>query len=276
MRGPIRGLSRVLLLSLGALVSVSIGSSCDSQSSPETATPAASMAQQEPAEKPATAASETPVESSPTSPTPAAEAPAETPSAAEESAAKVLRNPSQATLAAPALYKVKFETTKGDFIIEVHRDWAPLGADRFYNLVKIGFYNEVRFFRVISGFMAQFGIHGVPSIANKWRSAQIRDDPVKQSNTRGMISFATAGKNTRTSQVFINYGDNVRLDRMGFAPFGKVVEGMDVVDSLHAGYGEGAPHGDGPNQTLMTQRGNEYLSLNYPNLDIVEKASIVE
>ena len=131
-------------------------------------------------------------------------------------------------------------------MVEVHRDWAPNGADRFYNLVKNGFYNDARFFRVIDGFMVQFGINGDPKISAVWRDANIKDDPVKQSNTRGMITFATAGPNTRTTQVFINFGDNAGLDGQGFSPFGKVVSGMDVVDSLYAGYGEGAPNGHGP------------------------------
>ena len=126
-------------------------------------------------------------------------------------------------------------------MVEVHRDWAPNGADRFYNLVKNGFYNDARFFRVIDGFMVQFGINGDPNISAVWRDANIKDDPVKQSNTRGTITFATAGPNTRTTQVFINFGDNAGLDGQGFSPFGKVVSGMEVVDSLYGGYGEGAP-----------------------------------
>jgi len=130
-----------------------------------------------------------------------------------------LTNPAALTEQAPAAYKVKFDTSKGPFVIEVHRDWAPLGADRFYNLVKNGFFNNARFFRVISGFMVQFGINADPRLSAVWRDANINDDPVKQSNTRGMITFATRGPNTRTTQVFINYADNNRLD-MGFAPFG--------------------------------------------------------
>ena len=152
-----------------------------------------------------------------------------------------LSDPASLNEQAPAVYKAKFDTSKGRFVVEVHRDWAPNGADRFYNLVKNGFYNDARFFRVIDGFMVQFGINGDPKISAVWRDANIKDDPVKQSNTRGMITFATAGPNTRTTQVFINFGDNAALDGQGFSPFGKVVSGMEVVDSLYAGYGEGAP-----------------------------------
>src|SRR5262249_55976969 len=147
------------------------------------------------------------------------------------------------------VYKVKMTTTKGAFTIEVHRDWAPNGADRFYNLVKLGYFNDVAFFRVIKGFMVQFGIHGDPAVAKQWRDARIDDDPSgKQSNKRGMVTFATAGPNTRTTQLFINYADNGNLDSMGFAPIGKVTDGMKVVDDLEGMYGEGAPQGRGPAQ----------------------------
>jgi peptidyl-prolyl cis-trans isomerase A (cyclophilin A) len=177
---------------------------------------------------------------------------------------------------APAVYKALFSTSKGDFTIEVNRAWAPRGADRFYNLVKNGFYNDTRFFRVISGFMVQFGISGDPALNDKWQEARIPDDPVMQTNARGAISFATAGPNTRTTQVFINYGDNGRLDGFGFAPFGTVTEGMDVVDMLYAEYGEGAPQGAGPNQGLIQARGNAYLTSDFPNLDFIRTARLVE
>ncbi|MBI3326626.1 MAG: peptidylprolyl isomerase [Nitrospinae bacterium] len=176
----------------------------------------------------------------------------------------------------PAAFKAKFETSKGDFLVEVHRDWAPHGADRFYNLVKNGFYDDVRFFRVISGFMAQFGISGDPKASAIWREERIPDDPVKQSNTRGFITFAMAGPNTRTSQLFINYGDNSRLDGQGFPPFGQVIEGMDVVDQLYAEYGEGAPNGRGPSQARIQQEGNAYLTSQFPKLDSIKKATILE
>jgi peptidyl-prolyl cis-trans isomerase A (cyclophilin A) len=175
---------------------------------------------------------------------------------------------------APPTYKVKFETSKGNFVVEVHRDWAPKGADRFYNLVKSGFYNDVRFFRVISGFMAQFGISGNPQTMTEWRDKPIQDDPVKQSNKRGMLTFAMAGPNTRTTQVFISYADNSRLDDMGFSPIGQVVSGMDVVDKLYSGYGEGAPRGSGPSQGLLQQQGNAYLKKDFPKLDYIKKATI--
>ena len=177
---------------------------------------------------------------------------------------------------APKEYKAKFSTSQGDFVIKVTRDWAPLGADRFYNLVKNGFYDNCRFFRVISGFMCQFGINGDPAISAKWREAKIKDDPVKEGNKRGRISFAMAGPNTRTSQVFINFKDNDRLDGMGFASFGEVVEGMDVVDKLHSGYGEGAPRGSGPNQAKVQSDGNKYLEAEFPKLDYIKSAKIME
>ncbi len=188
-------------------------------------------------------------------------------------AASALRDPAQANKTAPDVYKAKFETSKGDFVIEVHRDWAPLGADRFYNLVKVGFFAEVRFFRVLHGFMAQFGISGDPTLSAKWRKANITDDPVKKSNTRGHITFAMAGPNSRTTQVFINYGNNARLDRDGFAPFGVVLDdGMAVVESLYGEYGGHASN----QQSTIQERGNEFLNESYPKLDYIKKATIVD
>lgn len=185
-----------------------------------------------------------------------------------------LRNPLALTEQAPATYKANFDTSKGTFVIEVHRDWAPQGADRFYNLVKNGFYDDVRFFRVIAGFMVQFGIHGDPAVAAAWRPAQIKDDPVKQSNKRGFVTFATAGPNTRTTQLFINFGDNAALDKQGFAPFGQVTSGMDVVDKIYSGYGEGAPRGKGPDQGRVQSEGNAYLTKEFPRLDYIKAATI--
>jgi peptidyl-prolyl cis-trans isomerase A (cyclophilin A) len=185
-----------------------------------------------------------------------------------------LMNPAALNAPAPATYKAKFDTSKGAFEIEVHRDWAPAGADRFYNLVKNGFFDNTRFFRVVSGFMVQFGLNGDPNVSAQWRQARINDDPVKQSNSRGMVTFATAGPNTRTTQVFINFADNARLDGMGFAPFGQVVSGMNVVDSLYSGYGEGAPSGRGPDQGRVQQEGNAYLTKDFGKLDYIKKASI--
>jgi peptidyl-prolyl cis-trans isomerase A (cyclophilin A) len=180
------------------------------------------------------------------------------------------------TQTAPANFKVKFVTTEGDFVVEAQREWAPLGVDRFYNLVKNGFYDGVCFFRVISGFMAQFGIHGDPKVSAAWRQERIRDDPVKQNNKRAYISYAMAGPNTRTTQLFINYADNSRLDQMGFAPIARVVEGMDVVDRLHAGYGEGAPQGKGPEQGRLQMEGSAYLTKEFPQLDCIKKATIID
>ena len=174
------------------------------------------------------------------------------------------------------MYKAKFETSKGDFIIEVNPEWAPLGAAQFKEIVEEGVFDDARFFRVIEGFMVQFGISGDPKVSAKWRSKQIKDDPTKASNTRGMVTYAMAGPNTRTSQIFINFGNNSSLDGQGFAPFGKVIEGMDVVDSLHAGYGEGAPNGRGPAQGRIQSEGNEYLKADFPDLDYINKATIIE
>jgi peptidyl-prolyl cis-trans isomerase A (cyclophilin A) len=187
-----------------------------------------------------------------------------------------LSDPAALNAKAPAVYQAKFDTSKGPFVVEVHRDWAPRGADRFYNLVKNGFYDNARFFRVIEGFMVQFGINGDPSVAGAWRDADIKDDPVKQSNERGTITFATAGPNTRTTQVFINFGDNAGLDGQGFSPFGKVVSGMEVVDSLYGGYGEGAPNGNGPDQGRIQSQGNAYLEQDFPKLDFIKTATIAE
>ncbi len=203
-----------------------------------------------------------------------ASAPSKTAAPAAKAPSKALLNPGGATETAPAKFAVKLETTKGDIIIDVDRSWAPKGADRIYNLVKIGFYDDVAFFRVIGGFMAQLGIHGTPEVASVWRGARIEDDKVVQSNTRGMVSFATAGPNTRTTQFFVNFGNNHRLDGMGFAPFGKVRD-MSIVDKLHSGYGEGAPRGRGPNQGLLQSQGNSYLRKSFPELDYIKTASIL-
>jgi peptidyl-prolyl cis-trans isomerase A (cyclophilin A) len=177
---------------------------------------------------------------------------------------------------APDTYKVTFDTSKGPFTVQVHRAWAPIGADRFYELVKAGFFDGDRFFRVIKGFIAQFGLNGDPNINAKWKRMEIVDDPVKQTNARGTLTFATAGPNTRTTQLFINLANNTQLDGMGFAPFGKVIEGMAVVDQLYGGYGEGAPQGNGPDQQLVEARGNQYLEDHFPKLDFIKKATVVE
>jgi cyclophilin family peptidyl-prolyl cis-trans isomerase len=188
---------------------------------------------------------------------------------------KSLLNPAGLKETAPATYNVKFDTSAGEFVVKVTRDWAPNGADRFYNLVKNGYYDDVRFFRAIAGFMVQFGINGDPAVNNAWRNARIPPDPVKQSNKKGYITYAMgASPDTRTTQVFINYGNNANLDKMGFAPFGEVVKGIEVVDKLHTGYGEGAPRGSGPEQGRTQMEGNAYLKKDFPKLDYVKKATI--
>jgi len=194
--------------------------------------------------------------------------------AAPAMAQSKLGNPAPLTEQAPATYKAKFDTSKGAFVIQVTRAWAPGGADRFYNLVKNGYFDNARFFRDIAGFMVQFGINGDPALNAKWRAARIPDDRVAQHNTRGMITFATSGPNARTTQVFINFADNSNLDGMGFAPFGRVVSGMDIVDKLYSGYGEGAPSGAGPDQNRIQTEGNAYLTKSFAKLDYVKKATI--
>jgi peptidyl-prolyl cis-trans isomerase A (cyclophilin A) len=179
-----------------------------------------------------------------------------------------LKNPASLNEKAPDTYKAAFDTSAGAFVVEVHRDWAPNGADRFYNLVKYGFYDEGRFFRVVPNFMVQWGINGDPAVQALWRSANLKDDPTKQSNRRGYITFATAGPNTRTTQVFINFKDNGFLDNQGFAPFGQVVSGMDVVDKITSQYGEK------PNQGQIQAAGNAYLEKEFPKLDYIKKATI--
>ena len=182
--------------------------------------------------------------------------------------AQNLSNPAALREQAPPVYKAKFDTTKGVFVIEVQRDWAPNGADRFYNLVKSGFYDNVRFFRVISGFMVQFGIHGDPAIQKNWANANIQDDPKSQSNKKGFVTFATRGPNTRTTQVFVNFKDNSSLDGQGFTPFGQVVSGMEIVEHINSQYGEK------PNQGTIQSEGNAYLNKDFPKLDFVKKATI--
>ncbi len=186
-----------------------------------------------------------------------------------------LLNPASLKAQAPAVYKAKFTTTKGDFVTEVTRAWAPQGADRFYNLVKNGFYTDAAFFRVLPGFVAQVGIPAKPDVARVWSTATIPDDPVTQSNLKGSVTFATAGPNTRTTQIFLNFGDNTGLDGQGFAPFGKVIEGMEIVDQLYAGYGEGYPNGSGPDQGRITNEGKAYLDKEFPKLDTIKAAVIV-
>jgi peptidyl-prolyl cis-trans isomerase A (cyclophilin A) len=188
---------------------------------------------------------------------------------------KSLLNPAGLKEAAPATFNVKFDTSVGPFVVQVTRAWAPNGADRFYNLVKNGFYDEARFFRAIPNFMVQFGIHADPKVSAVWRNAQIPVDPVKQSNKRGYLTYAIGAKpDTRTTQVFINFRDNSNLDAMGFAPIGQVVSGMDVVDKINTMYGEGAPRGKGPDQGRIQAEGNAYLIKSFPKLDYVKTATV--
>ncbi len=171
---------------------------------------------------------------------------------------------------APAEFKVRFDTSKGPVVIEVHRDWAPNGVDRFYELVKSGYYDEARFFRVVPNFVVQWGINKDPKISQKWSQNYIPDDPVKESNHLGYITYAKRGPDTRTTQLFINLADNASLDAMGFAPFGKVSEGMDVVQNLYSGYGQT------PDQNLIQLQGNDYLQSQFPQLDYIKTARVVQ
>ena len=181
-----------------------------------------------------------------------------------------LLNPASLHAKAPDVYKAQFMTTKGDIVLEVHRDWAPIGADRFYNLVKAGFFNNTAFFRVVPGFMVQFGLAANPAVNKAWQTANIKDDPVKQSNKRGMLTFAkTSLPNSRSTQLYINFGDNASLDPQGFAPVGSVVEGMDVVDKIYAGYGER------PEQDKITDEGDAYIMKNFPMIDKIKMAKIL-
>jgi peptidyl-prolyl cis-trans isomerase A (cyclophilin A) len=202
---------------------------------------------------------------------PAGKAPAATKAAFDPA----LLQPATLKVKAPAEFEVKFVTTAGEFTMNVTRAWAPNGADRFYNLVRHHFYDGAAFFRVLPGFMAQFGLSAYPQVSRAWEPASIKDDPVTQHNRRGYVSFAMAGPNTRTTQVFINYRDNGNLDQMGFSPFAQVTDGMDVVDKLFNGYGEGAPDGHGPSQDLIGNQGHAYLEKNFPKLDVIRTASIV-
>ena len=182
-----------------------------------------------------------------------------------------LLHPASLHAKAPAIFRVKFTTTKGPFVVTVHRKWAPRGADRFFNLARAGFYKGQRLFRVIPGFVVQWGISGTPQISHAWERATIRDDPVKHSNRRGTIVFADAGPNTRTTQVFVNLGDNAQLDGQGFAPFGVVTSGFATLERLYHGYGEGPSNA----QTQITQQGEPFLRAHFPKLDRILKTRLV-
>jgi peptidyl-prolyl cis-trans isomerase A (cyclophilin A) len=181
-----------------------------------------------------------------------------------------LTNPASLHAKAPDVFKAQFTTSKGDIVLEIHRDWAPLGADRFYNLVKNGFFTNTAFFRVVPGFMVQFGLAANPAVNKAWETANIKDDPVKQSNKRGMVTFAkTSLPNSRSTQLYINFGDNAGLDPQGFAPIGSVVEGMDIVDKIYAGYGER------PEQDKIIDQGDAYIAKNFPMIDKIKMAKIL-
>jgi cyclophilin family peptidyl-prolyl cis-trans isomerase len=175
---------------------------------------------------------------------------------------------------APDAYRVRFETTRGVFVIEVTRAWAPYGADRFYGLLQDHFYDGSRFFRVVPGFVAQFGLKGIVGKDLYWSQMTLPDDEVQQNNVRGTVTFAMAGPATRTTQVFINLRDNTYLDTRRFAPFAKVVSGMEVVDQLYGGYGDGPPNGKGPDQERIQQEGNGYLEKEFPKLDYIKTAKV--
>jgi len=198
------------------------------------------------------------------------EPPARTP----REAPNPLLTPSRLTETAPPTFRVRLETSAGAVVLLVHRDWAPLGVDRFYNLVKNGFYDDTRVYRVLDGFMAQFGMNGDPRVNMAWRNKVIVDDPVAHSNARGTVSFAKGGLHSRTTEVFINYRDNGALDERGFAPIAEVVAGMDVVDRFYKEYGDGPPRGEGPYQAQVQAQGNAYLDVSFPELTRIEHAVI--
>jgi peptidyl-prolyl cis-trans isomerase A (cyclophilin A) len=179
-----------------------------------------------------------------------------------------LLHPSTLKATAPDEYEVTFKTTAGDFVVKVTRAWAPLGADRFYNLVRHGFFSNAAFFRVVPGFVVQFGLNANPAVNAAWEKAYIKDDPVTQSNHTGFLTFATAGPNTRTTQLFISLGENASLDKMGFSAFGQVTSGMDVVQKIFPGYGES------PDQAQITAEGKTYLDKNFPKLDHIISATV--
>lgn len=244
---------------------------------PPSGEPSSLQAQEDPAAHEAAPAP--PPEPPPPPPPPPPPSPPPPPAAPEAAAASeppaALLRPEEANETAPERFSVRLDTTKGEVYIDVRRSWAPRGADRFYNLVQRGFFDDNAFFRVVAGFMAQVGLHGHPAVNAAWRNARIEDDPVQQTNARGMLSFATSGKNSRTTQFFINLVDNARLDAMGFAPIGRV-RNINVVDRLYAEYGEGAPAGRGPFQARIQNEGNAYLRRDFPELDYIRRATITD
>ena len=259
------------LLSIAALVSIGCSSSKKAESTAET--PAKTEATPPPAESAPKVAEAPPAEAPPKVEKAPKEAAAPKAAPKVETAPKAtagnLMDPSSLKAQAPATFTVKLATTKGDVIVQVNRDWSPKGADRFYNLVKGGFFSDMSFFRIVPNFIVQFGISPKPAVARVWEGARISDDPVKHTNSRGTLVFATAGPSTRTTQLFINLAANAGLDGQGFSPFGEVTQGMDIVDSLYQGYGER------PDQGRITAEGKPYLDKFFPRLDKITKATIV-
>ncbi len=209
----------------------------------------------------------TPAQDQSTTPAPKP-APATHPHSTAPHTDPALLHPATLTAKAPDVYEVTFKTTAGDFVVTVTRAWAPLGADRFYNLVKHGFFTDAAFFRVVPGFIVQFGLSANPAVNKVWDKAAIKDDPVTQSNHTAYLTFATAGANTRTTQLFINLAENAALDGQGFASFGQVTTGMDVVQKIYAGYGES------PDQAQITSQGKAYLDKSFPKLDHIISATV--
>ena len=205
-------------------------------------------------------------------------APAQKPPPPAPPPSKALLQPDKTELAAksPATYTIEFVTSRGPFKVEVHRGWSPNGADRLYYLVRNGFFDGARFFRALPGFIVQFGINADPKVTSAWKDMRIPDDSVATRNTRYRVTFAMAGPNTRTTQLFINLADNARLDKMGFSPIGTVITGTAVVDQFYGGYGEGTPNGAGPDQEKIMSQGNVYLAHDFPKLDYIVSAKIVK
>ena len=187
-----------------------------------------------------------------------------------------LLRPARFTETAPATFRARFETSVGEFVLELHRDWAPLGVDRFYNLAKNRFFDDSRAYRVIDGFMAQFGINADPYVSQAWKTQFIVDDPVVETNSRGRVTFAKGGLHTRTTEIFVNYRDNAGLDEEGFSPIGEVIEGMEVVDAFYAEYGDGPPRGSGPYAAMAQARGNEYLDAEFGELTTIIRVTVEE
>lgn len=267
----------VLLLALGATLSSACGDSEPEEPATTKPAPAAQTTSTDgktPAKTDGAVADASGSKDPPGATKQAPAAPEPTPLPADANPA--LTNPSLAQEQAPATYKAKLQTSEGDFVIEVHRDWAPGGADRFYNLVKVGYFDNARFFRNVPGFMVQWGMSPYPEANKVWSQATIKDDPVKQSNKALYVTFAKTGRpDSRSTQIFINHKDNSFLDDMGFAPFGQVVEGADVVKKLYGGYGDGPPKGRGPRQDIVARFGNAYLESEFPELSWIKSASVL-